>query len=128
MKNSKHAMSWFEIPVKNMDRAKRFYEIIFDIELNSMDIDENFKMELFPGDQDAVSGSLVYNEEWYQPSHTHGPLIYLNAEPNLQVVEDRIESAGGKVTIPKRQISPEHGYMGVFIDSEGNRIALYSSN
>jgi len=39
---------------------------------------------------------------------------------------DRIEKAGGKIIQPKTQISPEYGYMGVFLDTEGNRIALHS--
>ena len=56
-----------------------------------------------------------------------GPLVYLNAEPDLAIVLGRVERAGGKVTVPKRQISPEHGYMAVFIDSEGNRVALHST-
>jgi hypothetical protein len=40
---------------------------------------------------------------------------------------DRIESAGGKIYQPKTKISDEHGFMGVFIDTEGNRVALHSN-
>ena len=127
MKN-KHMIAWFEIPVTDIKRAKKFYETIFDIELSSMDMGEEFKMEVFPGDQDSVSGALVYNASWYKPSVTDGPLIYLNGNPDLQTIEDRIEPAGGKVSIPKRQISPDYGYMAVFEDTEGNRIALHSDS
>ncbi len=125
MKN-KHMIAWFEIPVTDIKRAKKFYETILDVELSSMDMGDEFKMEVFPGGQDSVSGALVYNASWYKPSITDGPLIYLNGNPDLQTIEDRIETAGGKVTIPKRQISPDYGNMAVFEDTEGNRIALHS--
>ncbi len=121
-------ISWFEIPVMDIQRAKKFYEAIFDIKLASMDMGDEFKMEVFPGDETSVSGALVYNESWYQPSNTDGPLIYLNGNPDLQTIEDKIEEAGGKVAIPRRQISPDHGFMAVFEDTEGNRIALHSDN
>lgn len=123
-----HAVSWFEIPASDINRAKTFYETILDTNLIVLDMGDEFKMAMFPGDETSVSGALVYNESWYRPSNTHGPLVYLNANPDLQTVQDRIEAAGGTVTIPKRQISPDHGYMAVFEDSEGNRIALHSNS
>lgn len=123
---NKHIIAWFEIPVTDIKRAKKFYESILDIGLSSMDMRDEFKMEVFPGDQDSVSGALVYNASWYNTSNTHGPLVYLNANPDLQIAQDKIEEAGGTVSIPKRQISPDHGFMAVFEDTEGNRIALHS--
>lgn len=125
---NKHMMSWFEIPVTDIKRAKKFYETIFDIKLSEMDMGDEFKMEMFPGDQESVSGALVYNASWYKPSNTDGPLIYLNGNPDLQIIEDKIEAAGGTVTISKREISPDYGYMAVFEDTEGNRIALHSNS
>jgi hypothetical protein len=53
-------------------------------------------------------------------------MVYLNANPDVQPILDRIEAAGGKIIVPKTEISPEHGHMAVFIDSEGNRMALHS--
>ena len=126
MSESKNAISWFELPVLDMERARLFYEHILDIKLHLIELGENFKMAVFPGGQNVVGGALVWNESWYQPSKTHGPLIYLNANPDLKTVQDRIEEAGGKVTIPKREIGPDAGYMAVFEDTEGNRVALFS--
>lgn len=128
MSSSEHMISWFEIPVNDIIRAKKFYEAIFNIKLVSMDMGDEFKMEVFPGDEESVSGALVFNPSWYKTSNTDGPLIYLNGNPDLQIILDRIEAAGGKVTIPKRQISPDHGHMAVFEDTEGNRIALHSNS
>jgi predicted enzyme related to lactoylglutathione lyase len=121
-----NAVNWFEIPATNIERAKTFYEAIFDIEMHSMNIGDGLEMALFPTDQNGVGGAIIKNEEWYKPSETHGPLVYLNANPNLQIVLDKIEQAGGRVSVPKRLITEDHGYMAVIIDSEGNRIALHS--
>lgn len=125
MSTSRNAINWFEIPALDIQRAQKFYEIVLDIELSLLDLGEHHKMALFPSDQNSVSGALVYHD-WYKPSDTHGPLIYLNANPDLQEVEDRIVTNGGTVIFPKRQISPDQGYMAVFLDSEGNRVALHS--
>jgi predicted enzyme related to lactoylglutathione lyase len=122
----KNAISWFEIPATDLDRAQKFYETIFDISLVPLDT-PNLKMRMFPlEDMNGVGGSVNYAEGFYKPSATDGPLIYLNANPDVQIVLDKIEAAGGKIIVPKTQISPEYGYMAVFIDSEGNRIALHS--
>lgn len=127
MSTPKNAINWFEIPALDIQRAKKFYETILKTDLAILDLGELHKMAVLPGDQNSVSGALVYHD-WYKPSTTHGPLIYLNANPDLEIVQNRIEKAGGKVILPKRQISPDHGYMAVFEDSEGNRIALHSNS
>ena len=86
------------------------------------------KMRLFPvKDMNMdISGSIVYHKDFYKPSDTVGPLVYLNANPDVQNVLDKVESAGGKIFVPKTQISPEFGFMGIIIDSEGNRVGLHS--
>ena len=128
MSEAKHIISWFELPVSDMDRAKIFYETIFDIELQLMVLGDNFKKAMFPGGQSIVGGSLVWNEGYYHPSNTHGPLIHLNANPDLEVVQDKIEDSGGTVSIPKREIGPGMGFMAIFEDTEGNRVALHSDS
>jgi predicted enzyme related to lactoylglutathione lyase len=125
--NFKNAISWFEIPSQDLQRAQTFYETIFDFKLFPMDT-PNIQMRMFPIEDPmtGIGGAVVYNKEFYQPSNTAGVLIYLNANPDVQIVLDRIEKAGGKVIVPKTQISPEYGYMGIFQDTEGNRIGLHS--
>lgn len=124
-----NAISWFEIPVTDLDRAQQFYETIFGISLIPMDM-PNIKMRMFPVDDPmtGIGGALVNtgSDEFFKPSATEGTLIYLNANPDVQLVLDKIQVAGGKVIVPKTEISPEYGFMGVFIDSEGNRIGLHS--
>ena len=115
---------WFEIPVTDMDRAKKFYEQTFQIEIQVVDFG-GILMGWFPnaGNVMGATGSLVQQDS-YIPSH-EGTLVYFGSE-DLSEELGRIEAAGGKILQPKTQISPEHGYMGVIEDSEGNRVALQS--
>jgi hypothetical protein len=123
----KDAISWFEIGTTDLDRATQFYETIFNVKLNPLDLD-NIKMRMFPLDDmmTGVGGALVYSDGFHKPSATDGPLIYLNGNPDVQIILDRVEVAGGKIMVPKTQISEEYGYMAVIIDTEGNRIGLHS--
>lgn len=123
----KNAVSWFEIPATNLDRAQKFYETIFDISMIPIDL-ENIRMRMFPVDDSGVGGAVCESEGFYTPSMTHGPLIYLDANPEIQTILDRVPGAGGKVIVPKTQISEEYGYMAVIQDSEGNRIGFHSRN
>lgn len=122
-----NAISWFEIPATDIDRAQRFYEQIFEMKMNALDM-PGMKMRTFPLDDPmkGVGGTLVDSDGFHQPSATAGPLIYLNGNPDVQIVLSRVEAAGGTITMPKTEISPEYGYMAVFLDTEGNRIALHS--
>lgn len=121
-----HAISWFEIPTTDIARAQKFYEAIFGITMIPLD-NPNIQMRVFPIENMMnIGGALVYNKEFYKPSATDGPLVYLNGNPDVQIVLDRVEAAGGKIVVPKTQISPEYGSMAVIIDTEGNRIALHS--
>lgn len=122
----KNAISWFEIPTTDLDRATTFYEAIFDIKLTPLDTPQ-IKMRMFPlENMMGIGGALTYAPGFYNPSATDGPLVYLNGNPDVQIVLDRIPEAGGTITVPKTMISPDHGHMALFIDTEGNRIALHS--
>lgn len=123
----KNAISWFEIPSTDLDRAQKFYENVFGVSLTALDLD-NIKMRMFPIEDPAsgVGGALCHSPGFYQPSENDGPLIYLNANPDVQNVLDKVEAAGGKIIIPKTEISKEHGFMAVIRDTEGNRIGLHS--
>lgn len=122
-----NAISWFEIPATDLDRATRFYETIFSIQLAPLDM-PNIRMRMFPLDDmmNQVGGAVVDSGGFHKPSATDGPLIYLNGNPDVQQVLDKVETAGGKIMVPKTEISPEYGYMAVIIDTEGNRIGLHS--
>ncbi len=119
-------VGWFEIPVTDMDRAKNFYETVFEIKIQVQNFNE-LLMGWFPFEEGKMgaSGSLVKHTDFYHPSKTAGPLLYFSSKDVKDQVE-RIEKAGGKILQPKKLISEDIGYMALFIDSEGNRVALHS--
>ena len=122
----KNAISWFEIPTIDINRAQKFYEAIMDIQMIPLEV-ASMKMRMFPlEDKMGVGGALVDSGGFHKPSLTDGPVIYLNANPDVQIVVDKVEAAGGKIIMAKTEISPEYGYMALITDTEGNRIAFHS--
>jgi predicted enzyme related to lactoylglutathione lyase len=118
-----HAINWFEIPAKNLARAKAFYEAVLGIEMITPFPDMKYAM--FPADmQNGEIGGGLLEEEGYEPSQ-QGALIYLNGGEDLDVPLGKVEAAGGKIIMPKTSIGP-NGFMGRFIDTEGNRVAFHS--
>ncbi|MEO7767500.1 MAG: VOC family protein [Ferruginibacter sp.] len=122
-----NAISWFEIPAADIDRAQKFYETLLGVSMIPMDM-PGMKMRAFPIDDPmaGIGGSIVDSGGFHKPSASEGVLIYLNANPDVQNVLDKVEKAGGTIVVPKTEISPEYGFMGVMLDTEGNRIGLHS--
>jgi hypothetical protein len=119
-------ISWFEIPVLDIERASKFYAEVFSFrDIQKLDLG-NFKMALLPVEGDEIGGALCQGE-WYKPSK-NGVVIYMNGGSDLSAPLSKVEDAGGKILMPKKQISAEFGFMAMFEDSEGNRIALHSKN
>ena len=121
-------VGWFEIPVIDMARATRFYEAVFDCTMTHSPMGE-LDMTFFPWAEGGIgaAGALVYHPDYYKPSEEQGALVYFTAfSGDLDNELARVAPAGGRVIMPKRLIAEEVGYMAVFIDTEGNRIALHS--
>jgi predicted enzyme related to lactoylglutathione lyase len=121
MKNPIH---WFEIPVADFERALRFYQAVFAVELRIEAMPE-VKLAIFPYAGDATGGALCLNPH-FRPS-ADGVVVYLEGGDDLAVPLARVAAAGGTVVMAKTLIAPEIGYMAFFIDSEGNRIGLHST-
>lgn len=129
MDKQSNSLNWFEIPATDLERAKKFYSKVFAVEMSPVQEMTGIKMISFPMEMGSgkVSGALV-KSEMHKPSSEGGAVLYLNANPSIQEVIGRVEAAGGKVVMPKTQISPEIGYMAFFTDSEGNRVGLHAQN
>jgi predicted enzyme related to lactoylglutathione lyase len=125
MDGSVNILNWFEISVSDIARATKFYETIFSIKMEQMEM-MGMKMAMFPAENmnGKVSGGLVQGP-MHKPS-ADGAKIYFNGNPDLADALSRIEAAGGKVTMPKTKIGDDIGYMAFFIDTEGNGVALHS--
>lgn len=121
----KNMINWFEIPVSDYERAKNFYETVMDFKITDTQFGD-WKMGMFPSFEGKVSGAIVHGTG-YEPSEK-GSLIYLNGNPELSEYLDRVIAAGGKVTVPKTQISPEIGYWACVLDTEGNRLSFHSQS
>jgi hypothetical protein len=120
----KDYVSWFEIPAIDFQQAVEFYQYIFGISMQQNITDSN-AMAFFP--TNTGIGGAVVTGSGYVPSDS-GSLIYLNGGNDLSLVLDKVELAGGRIIMPKTLISEESGYFAIFIDSQGNKLALHSKN
>jgi uncharacterized protein len=119
-------VGWFEIPVNDMSRAIKFYEEVFDVKTSRNPMGE-FDMAFFPWIEDGQGspGALVKHNNHYETSNHAGVLIYFLSD-DITTELNKVEKAGGKILQPKTLIAAQIGYMAMFEDSEGNRIALYA--
>jgi predicted enzyme related to lactoylglutathione lyase len=121
-----HAINWFEIPVSEFDRAKKFYETIFEYQMPENQMGPaRMGFLLYDFMSGGRGGAIVHNPDFYTPSK-NGSLIYLNCEPDLQLVLAKVEEAGGKITKQKAEVGPNLGFWALIEDTEGNRVALHS--
>lgn len=117
----KDYVSWFEIPAFDLVRAATFYNTIYNMQMEVVD-NGDFRMAYFPANH-GIGGALIQGPGCY-PSDA-GVLIYLNAGDDMDSILGRIELAGGRIIMPKTLIGEQAGYFALFIDSEGNRLALH---
>ncbi|HEX8357122.1 MAG TPA: VOC family protein [Segetibacter sp.] len=124
-KSMTNFISIVEIPTTDFPRAVKFYQSILGVSIEEVDMGGT-KMGVLPGDEEAVNVVLVKGDD-YKPT-TDGAVVYINAGKNLQPTLDKIETSGGKVIVPKTEISPEMGYFALFMDTEGNKLGLHSKD
>lgn len=117
-----NAVVWVDIPVVDLDRAIRFYSAVLGqmVERHEMGI----SLGLLPHGPGEVGGCLFHDPE--RPPSAEGALVYLSAQGRLEAAEAAIVPNGGKVLQSKHAIGP-YGFRTVFLDSEGNRLALHST-
>jgi predicted enzyme related to lactoylglutathione lyase len=121
-------LNWFEIPVSDLKRAIMFYETILDIKM-TLRIDGETEGAFFPYNPNVVQATsgrvtgVLSKSDRNSPS-SNGTMVYINASPDIQLVLDKVEKAGGRIVVP-RTILP-FGSIAVIIDSEGNRIGLHA--
>ena len=118
----KNFVSWFEIPAYNHFRSVAFYNYIYGIQMTSVELN-GFAMGFFPA-ENGIGGAIVSGPGCV-PSEI-GPLMYLNGGEDLNNVLSKVNEAGGRVVMEKTFLSESAGYFAMFIDSEGNRLALHS--
>jgi len=120
----RHQVVWFEMPVRDLDRAIRFYSAVLGLQLKKQQAGFGVAMAVLPYTEGSIGGCLVQNAD-ARPSE-NGPLLYLNAKDRLDEALHAVERCGGKVIMAKHSIAP-FGFRAIVLDSEGNRIALHSN-
>lgn len=120
---NENPVGWFDLNVANLERAKKFYETVFNVKLTDLPIEWG-KQSLFPFNQEGanISGALVEKAD-FAPSNNN-TVMYFETEDCI-TEEQRIESGGGKVVQPKMNIG-DFGFISIFIDTEGNTVGLHS--
>jgi len=118
-----NAVAWFEVPVNDMNRAKKFYGEVLAAKFQAMPAGD-MQMEAFAGDMTSYgsAGALVKSPQM-KPAQT-GTVVYFSCD-DIAAALERVEKAGGKVVMPRTSIG-EHGFIGGFVDSEGNRLYFHS--
>ena len=118
-------ISWFQIPAVDLDRAVRFYEAVLKVTFHRME-DAVSKHAFFAMDtlESLRTGGELYQSAQGKPS-SDGTLIYFTAPGGVDAVLSRVETAGGKIVLPKTSIG-ENGVIALILDTEGNKIGLHS--
>ena len=122
-KDFKNYASWFEIPAINFQQAVAFYNYIYGFEME-ITSNNDYTMAFFPA-AGGIGGAIVCGPGSI-PSEK-GPLLYLNGGDDLNIILAKVEEAGGRVIMAKTLISEESGYFAIFLDTEGNKLALHSN-
>jgi uncharacterized protein len=119
-----NAITWFEIPVNDLDRAGRFYETVLGTVLKREDcVGTGHPMAVFPAGSDAVSGCLM-SGTGVTPGIS-GSTLYLHLDGNLDDALTRARDAGARMLVDVTALPGDMGRYAVITDSEGNRIGLH---
>ncbi len=126
-----HAVNWFELPVRDIDRAQSFYETILARTLRREQSpaarpDASAPtLAIFPYDEAGVGGCLVAGADTPRPT-TDGAVVYLNASPSLDAALERVTAAGGRILVPRTELPGDMGAFAHIADTEGNRVGLHA--
>ena len=121
----KSHISIFEIPATDISRAVNFYQAIFGINIEKIEM-PGMEMGIFPYEGQMVTGVIIKGDG-YNPS-ADGVTIYLNGGDNLQTILDKVQKSGGKILMPKTAHADDSGFFALLLDTEGNKIGLHSPN
>ena len=119
-----HAIDWFEIPVRDMDRAQAFYEKLLASSMRREAINGQ-TLALFNYAETGVGGCLMAGPNAPRPSE-QGTLVYLPAGRSLDAALERAAKAGGRITTPKVRLPGDMGCFAHVADTEGNRVGLHA--
>ncbi|MBX3044389.1 MAG: VOC family protein [Candidatus Kapabacteria bacterium] len=116
----KAALSFFEIPAQNYERAVKFYSDVFDFSINTCKCEDEIMGMI---DSEPIAGAIFY-KEGYEPGKKGIIISFHFAE--ISPILEKVEKYGGEILVSKTEITDEQGHFTLIMDSEGNRIGLHS--
>ena len=129
---NRNVVNWFEIPTKNLARARRFYEAIFKITQQELRTSQpDMEMVIFPGGAGSAgaAGALIHSK--HITPGKQGTVVYFRCHSLseelacIQAYKDEQDGTQTTVLMPKTAIG-EDGFIAHFVDTEGNRVGLHS--
>ena len=120
---AKNPVSWFEIYVDDMARARKFYEEVLGVKLDSLP-GPDIEMWAFPMEENGAgaAGSLVHMDGFKAGGNS--TLVYFACE-DCAAEEGRVGAAGGTVFKSKFSIG-QYGFITLAFDTEGNMFGIHS--
>ena len=119
----RQAITWFEIPVAEIDRAQRFYETVLGAPMHREQMGEH-TLAVFAYAEPATGGCLMSGSGMVPAAS--GTTVYLDASPSLDAALTRATAAGGRVVLPRTELPEGMGCFAHIIDTEGNRVGLHA--
>lgn len=120
----KNAISWFEIPSTQLDRAQAFYEAALNCKMRREPMGPS-EGAVFPYDAEGVGGCLMAGPT-APPASAAGTLVYLDASPSLDAALARVTQAGGRIALERQALPPGMGFFAHITDLDGNRVGLHA--
>jgi predicted enzyme related to lactoylglutathione lyase len=116
------AITWFEIPAKDLERAVWFYESVLQQELQRSTMGLT-AMAVFPHQEPGIGGALTHAPNMNPAAD--GSVIYLRTQ-RLEETLQRVTRAGGRVVLDKTALPDGLGVFAHILDCEGNRVGLHA--
>ena len=122
---ARNPIDWFEIYVQDLERARDFYQAVFQIELQPLESPGELEMLAFPQDLDqyGCGGALVAHRD--MPSGGNSTVVYLHCDDCAEEAA-RVGENGGTLLREKMSIG-QHGFVALAKDPDGNLIGLHSN-
>ena len=121
----KNAITWFEIPSTQLDKAQALYEAMLQCQMRREAMGPS-QGAVFPYEQgQGIGGALLQGPTALAPSAS-GTLVYLDASPSLDAALARAVEAGGAIALPRQALPPGMGFFAHITDLDGNRVGLHA--
>ena len=118
-----HRISWFEIPVTDLEKSAALYGKALGIELKR-EVLFGVPHAILMAEADAVTGTLIRDSQRVRREGV-GTVVYLYVTDGVARALARAVEAGAKVVQPTTDIAP-FGEIALIEDFDGNVVGLHT--